>query len=148
MTCLDGYKDVWQRNGILRVEVLPNCASRNYTLQDSYWKEKTLRLQHFDGQSYYFYTEQAAKEEEATTVKGKKSVEEVYWNASLKGDDVLDDSIFDKAAYFEEEVEKEEVEEKGVEEESLQPILEESIMAGEGWLLNGSIILFLNQSTF
>ncbi|GIY12994.1 membralin [Caerostris darwini] len=64
VTCLKEYKGVWQRNGILRVEILSGKGKENYTLDDSYWKEKTLRLSQLGGHYFYSDSEITAEEEE------------------------------------------------------------------------------------
>ncbi|KAG8183022.1 hypothetical protein JTE90_017108 [Oedothorax gibbosus] len=149
MTCLDNYKDVWQRNGILRVEVLSSKSKENYTLQDSYWKEKTLRMQYFDGQSYYFYSEQTVKEESTVKDMSREEVIIIGNNVSMKGD-ILDDDVFDNSIFMESDDSKDSEEdsandsevEKVEDETTLQPILEESIIAadpGEAYIMEFSL---------
>ncbi|CAL1297359.1 unnamed protein product [Larinioides sclopetarius] len=63
ITCLEDYRDVWKRGDILRVEVLSGKGKENYTLQDSYFKEKAIRLQYLDGQARYFYSDHQKRTE-------------------------------------------------------------------------------------
>lgn len=41
--CLEGVKDSWPRDGILRVEILRN-APPDYNLEQSYEKERRLQM--------------------------------------------------------------------------------------------------------
>lgn len=78
ITCLEKYRGTWQNSGILRVEVLTKRLKKNYTLEDSYWKEKTLRLQHYDGgQSHFLYSDHTIKEtDEVIIISRNESIHE------------------------------------------------------------------------
>ena len=43
LNCLDHVKDSWPRDGVLRVEIIPN-APPDYNLEMSYEKERRLQL--------------------------------------------------------------------------------------------------------
>ncbi|GFT24219.1 membralin [Trichonephila clavipes] len=84
ITCLEQYRGTWRNNGILRVEVLTRRGKGNYTLEDSYWKEKTLRLQQYDGQSHFLFSDHTPKTEDSNEVLI------IGGNESIREEDALD----------------------------------------------------------
>ena len=42
--CLEGIKDTWPRDGILRVEVMKGSSQQPYSIDQSYEKERRLQL--------------------------------------------------------------------------------------------------------
>ncbi|GIX73352.1 membralin [Caerostris extrusa] len=129
VTCLKEYKGVWQRNGILRVEILSGKGKENYTLDDSYWKEKTLRLSQLGGHYFYSDSEIAAEEEEEE--EEEEVIEEVYRNESIKGEDSLDAFNDFDTGDLKESNSSEDKENKILVEETFQPLSEHSILASD-----------------
>ncbi|GFU15659.1 membralin [Nephila pilipes] len=125
ITCLEKYRGTWQNNGILRVEVLTKRGKENYTLEDSYWKEKTLRLQQYDGQSHFFFNEHTvrADADEVIIIGRNESIREEealkafdsYEKNKLKDSEILTSGTENSHKTFE--------------EENYQHLSEESILA-------------------
>ncbi|GBN63373.1 Membralin, partial [Araneus ventricosus] len=87
ITCLEGYRDMWKRGDILRVEVLSGKGKENYTLQSSYFKEKAIRLQYVDGQARYFYSDHLRRTESEEI---DPFVEDGVGNESVADQDALE----------------------------------------------------------
>ncbi|XP_055943807.1 membralin-like isoform X3 [Argiope bruennichi] len=141
ITCLENYRDVFKRADILRVEVLSGKGKQNYTLLDSYFKEKAIRLQYFESQGRFIYTEHLKREEPEEFYPFDED-EEIGFNESISDPDAFKaftlnsetlraDTIIDtlntddiqESQHLEPELEV------SVEEESYQTLSEASILA-------------------
>ncbi|GFR06109.1 membralin [Trichonephila clavata] len=127
ITCLEQYRGTWRNNGILRVEVLTKRGKGNYTLEDSYWKEKTLRLQQYDGQSHFLFSDHTVKTEESDEVI-------ISGNESIREEDALDAfNAFEKDDFIGPKglTPDKENSHKMFEDENYQPISEDSVLTSE-----------------
>ncbi|KFM77783.1 Membralin, partial [Stegodyphus mimosarum] len=71
--CFDNVQQKWSRSGILRAEVLHKKDKLNYTLEQSYLKERKLRQYEYEDPLYIFNSNAFLKSREKSSVKQERN---------------------------------------------------------------------------
>ncbi|XP_035204939.1 membralin-like, partial [Stegodyphus dumicola] len=72
--CFDDVQQKWSRSGILRAEVLSRKEKLNYSLEQSYLKERKLRQYEYEDPLYIFNSNTFLKNRERSSIKEDENV--------------------------------------------------------------------------